>query len=126
MLEHPINAIMNSAMENLKEMVDVNTIVGDAITSPDGTVVIPVSKVAMGIATGGIDYGNKHQNEPQNFGGGGGTGVSITPVAFLTVNKNAEVNLITIDSSSQSGIDNTLSLIERTPEIIKKIKDTLT
>ena len=56
MSDHPINSVMNSAMENLKQMVEVDTIIGDAITSPDGTVIIPVSKVSFGLAAGGGEY----------------------------------------------------------------------
>ena len=61
--QHPIEGVMETAMRNLKEMVDVNTVVGDAITTPDGTVIIPVSKVNMGFASGGSDFTTKHTSE---------------------------------------------------------------
>ena len=116
--------IIKASMEGIKSFTDMETVIGNAITTPNGVTVIPVSKVAMGIATGGIDYGNKHQNEPQNFGGGGGTGLSITPVAFLTVGRDAEVNLIHINGGG-ADVDKVVNLIEQAPELISKIKKAL-
>ena len=117
--------IIKSSLDGIKSFTDIEGAIGTPIQTPSGVTVIPVSKVSVGFATGGIDYGTKKFASPQNFGGGGGTGVSITPIAFLTVGKNAEVNLIHISNSS-CGIDRALSVIERSPEIIQKIKDTLT
>lgn len=117
--------IIKSSLDGIKSFTDMESAVGAPIQTPSGVTVIPVSKVSIGFATGGLDYGTKKFASPQNFGGGGGTGVSITPIAFLTVGKNAEVNLIPISNSS-NGIDRALSIIERSPEIIEKIKDALT
>ena len=78
----------------------------------------------MGIATGGIDYGGQRQGSNQNFGGGGGTGLSITPIAFLTVGSDEQVNLIHVKESSND-IERITSLIEHSPEIIEKIKSAL-
>ena len=118
MLEHPINAIMNSAMENLKAMVDVNTIIGTPITSPDGTIVIPVSKVSFGLAAGGGEYSAKHTSPDKSnpFGGGVGAGVSVAPVAFLVVS-TGNVKLLTVE-----GEDNPYSkLIDYVPSIVSKV-----
>lgn len=120
-----MSEIIKSSLNGIKDFTDMENAVGTPIQTPSGVTVIPVSKVSVGFATGGLDYGAKKLMGNQNFGGGGGTGVSITPIAFLTINKDAEVNLIPIVPASQSGIDNALSLIERTPEIIQKIKETL-
>lgn len=100
---HPIESIMTKAMENLKAMIDVNTIVGDPVETPDGGVILTVSKVGFGFATGGSEFqfnqsssdnsssGNSEQSSNSSnqypFGGGSGGGVSITPIAFLIVNK---------------------------------------
>lgn len=118
MLEHPINGMMNSAMENLKAMVDVNTIIGNPITSPDGTIVIPVSKVSFGLAAGGGEYAPKSasSDKPNPFGGGVGAGVSVSPVAFLVVN-NDNVKLLTVE-----GDENPYSkLIDLVPAMVSKI-----
>lgn len=124
MSENKMSDIIRASMDSIRSFTDMETAIGNAITTPNGVTVIPVSKVAMGIATGGIDYGDKKNSQTQNFGGGGGTGLSITPIAFLTVGRDAEVNIIHIESSI-SEVDRILSLIERSPEIIEKIKGTL-
>ena len=115
--------IIKASMDGIKSFTDMETVIGNAITTPSGVTVIPVSKVAMGIATGGIDYGDTRQSADQSFGGGGGTGLAITPIAFLTVGRNAEVNLIHIGGTAD--VDKIVSLVERSPEIIEKIKSAL-
>jgi len=120
MSETKMSDIIRATMEGIKSFTDMETVVGNAINTPSGVTVIPISKVTMGIATGGVDYGTKKPSYPQNFGGGGGTGLSITPVAFLTVGRDASVNLIHIESSSD--VDKITTIIEHSPEIIEKIK----
>ncbi len=117
MTDHPINGIMNSAMENLKQMVDVNTIIGDAISSPDGTVIIPVSKVSFGLAAGGGEFVTKHKSpeETKPFAGGVGAGVTISPVAFLAVNEK-NVRLLPVD-----GDEPVSKLIDYIPVMVDKI-----
>ena len=124
MPENKMSDIIKASMDGIKSFTDMETVIGDAITTPNGVTVIPVSKVAMGIATGGIDYGSDKTRLSQNFGGGGGTGLSITPIAFLIVGRDAEVNIIHINST-EDHIDKITSLIERSPEIIEKIKGVL-
>ena len=97
MPEHPIEKILNMSMNSIKDMVDVNTIVGDAIQASNNTVIIPISKVSFGFASGGsefkgeaIDEYNKKDKDEQiqyrlPFGGGSGAGISINPIAFLVV-----------------------------------------
>lgn len=86
MSEHPINSLMETSMRKIKDLIDVNTIIGDPITTPDGTTVIPVSKVAYGFASGGSDLPTK-QDTRESFGGGSGAGVSIQPIGFLSISK---------------------------------------
>lgn len=124
MSENKMSDIIKASMDGIKSFTDMETVIGNAITTPNGVTVIPISKVAMGIATGGIDYGKNKQDSEQNFGGGGGTGLSITPVAFLTVGRDAEVNLIHINGSG-ADVDKIVNLIERTPELIEKVKNAL-
>lgn len=89
MTQHPIENLMKTAMTNLKEMVDVNTIVGKPVSTADGSIILTVSKVAFGFGAGGSDFNvNGQKAEVQSlhpFGGGSGAGVSINPVAFLVV-----------------------------------------
>lgn len=104
MSDHPIQGLMTTAMENLKEMIDVNTIIGDPVETPDGSVILTVSKVGFGFAAGGsefiIDSGSKEDGGTKHpFGGGSGGGVSITPIAFLIVNSK-EVKMVHLDEST--------------------------
>ena len=122
MSENKLNDIIGTSLEKIRALVDGETVIGNPIQTPNGTTVIPVSKVSMGFASGGIDYTGK-KAPTQNFGGGGGTGLSITPIAFLTVGRDAEVNLVHLGKSS-SDIDKVCGLIEKSPDILEKIKDT--
>ena len=124
--EHKIPEIIRSSMENIRSMVDANTIVGEPITVTGGTVIIPISKVSVGIASGGVDYNPKKeaQPRPQNFGGGGGTGVSVVPVGFLVCDKDGDVEFLNVSSKGKPDpVDQIADFVERTPDIIAKIKD---
>ncbi len=117
--------LIRSSIEEIKNFTDMETAIGNPIQTPSGVTIIPVSKVSIGFATGGVDIGSKKLTVQKNFGGGGGTGVSITPLAFLTVSKDSEINLIPITPTALSGLDHAISLVEHTPEIIQKIKGIL-
>lgn len=114
-MEHPIGNLMNITMDKIKEMVDVNTIVGNPITAADGTLIIPVSKVSYGFASGGSDLPTKNENKDL-FGGGSGAGVTIQPVAFLTVYQG-NVRLISIGGGD--GIDKIMGMV---PDVVDKVK----
>ena len=86
MSDHPINSLMDTSMRKIRELIDVNSIIGDPITTPDGTTIIPVSKVAYGFASGGSDLPTKKDSR-DCFGGGSGAGVSIQPIGFLSIAK---------------------------------------
>lgn len=121
--KHPIEGIMYTALQGLKEMIDVNTIVGDAIPSPDGSVIIPISKVSIGFGVGGSEFENrkvkKDNGDPNNmFGGGTGGGISLTPEAFLVVG-NGKIRMISV--TPQNGIyDRLLDII---PTAIDKVTE---
>jgi sporulation protein YtfJ len=115
-MEHPIGNLMDTTMNKIKEMVDVNTIVGEPIVSPDGTLIIPVSKVSYGFASGGSDLPTKKENK-DCFGGGSGAGVTIQPVAFLTVYKG-DVKLIPVDKYDTMPD----RIVEMIPEMVDKVK----
>lgn len=124
--ENKIPEIIRSSMENIRSMVDANTIVGDPIAATGGTIIIPISKVSVGIASGGVDYNPKRdaQPRPQNFGGGGGTGVSVVPVGFLVCDKDGDVEFLNVvNKGKPDPVDQIADLVERTPDIIAKIKD---
>jgi sporulation protein YtfJ len=110
-------------MQSIKEMVDVNTIVGDAVQAPDGTVIIPISKVSFGFAAGGGDYAPPENSSGENsarslpFAGGSGAGVSINPVAFMVCGEN-HIKLLPVNVNTS--VDKILDLI---PEFIEKAND---
>ena len=93
--KHPIETIMSTNMENIRDMIDVNTVVGDAVTPAEGTVIIPISRVSFGFVAGGGEYGLKTPQPAANdlpFAGGTGAGVTVQPMGFLVV-KNDQVRL---------------------------------
>lgn len=124
MSDHPIEGLMKTAMESIKEMVDVNTIVGDPVETPDGTVIIPVTRVACGFAAGGGEFEassaeDKNQNQKGNvhpFGGGSGAGVSVQPVGFLVVGNN-QVRLLPVDGNAV--VDR---IIDVAPQLISQVQ----
>lgn len=124
--ENKIPEIIKSSLENIRSMVDANTIIGDPVQVPGGTVIIPVSKVSVGIASGGVDYNSKDQTPTlrQNFGGGGGTGLTVVPMGFLVCNKDGDVDFINANAKFKPDpIDQITDFVEKTPDIIAKLKD---
>ena len=127
MSEHPIQGLMLTAMDSIKEMVDVNTIIGEPIETNNNIIIIPISKVGFGFAAGGSEfkgetineYMKKDKDEQINyrlpFGGGSGAGVSITPIAFLVVQNN---NVKLLPVSHSSSLDRLLSSLSLNPSNI--------
>lgn len=124
--ENRIPEIIRSSMENIRSMFDANKVVGDPITTPQGTTIIPISKISMGIAASGLDYNPKKeaQPRPQNFGGGGGTGLTVNPIGFLVIDADGDVEFLNVTQKGKPDpVDQIADLVERTPDIIAKIKD---
>lgn len=117
MSEHPIEGLMKSTMSSLKEMVDVNTIVGDAVHASDGSVIIPVSKISFGFASGGSEFNRTKEKrdslteEKFPFGGGSGAGVALQPVGFIVVG-NEQIKLLTVDEGN-SALTNLFGFVEK-------------
>nr|WP_277998787.1 GerW family sporulation protein [Moorella sulfitireducens] len=114
---------MKTAMESIKDMVDVNTVVGDPIETPDGHVIVPVSRVSAGFAAGGTEYepgqGEGGGGKSLPFGGGSGAGVSVQPVGFLVVGKE-QIRLLPVDGNAV--VDR---IIDVTPQVLEKIQELL-
>ena len=124
--ENRIPEIIRSSMENIRSMFDANKIIGDPINTPQGTTIIPISKISMGIAASGFDYNPKKeaQPRPQNFGGGGGTGITVNPVGVLVVDSDGDVEFLPVSQKGKPDpVDQIADLVERAPDIISKIKD---
>lgn len=112
---HPIEGMMGTTMEKIREMTDSNTIIGDPITTSNGTVIIPVSKVSFGFGSGGSDWPTKATTK-EAFGGGVGAGISIQPLAFLVVSEG-EVRLLQMNQEENTA-DRMVNMV---PEVIDKI-----
>ena len=127
MSENKMSEIIRATVEGLKSSFDANTIIGEAITTANGTVVIPVSKLSVGFASGGIDYMGKKAavTSSNNFGGGGGSGLSVVPVAFLIISPTGSVELLNINDTKEPAdpVSQIINAIERSPELIEKFKE---
>ena len=131
MADHPIEGLMNTAMNNLKEMIDVNTIIGESIETANGTVIVPVSKVCFGFAAGGSEFNMSTLEETKRngsdeetkhslpFGGGSGAGVHIEPVGFLVITPTS-TKMLPVDHCS--AID---KLLDYVPDLFDKLTDFL-
>ena len=100
--KHELENLMRSTMENLRDMIDVNTVVGDVVELQDGGCIIPISKVTLGFASGGSEFGEKDSTTEESgypFGGGSGAGVSVKPVGFLVIEDDF-VRLLNVDHDS--------------------------
>lgn len=130
MNEHPIEGLMKTSMQNIKEMVDVNTILGDPVETSDGNVIIPISRVTFGFAAGGSQFetqkkgkDNKERSqeggagEQLPFGGGSGAGITINPVAFLVVGKD-QTKLLPVESNVL--VDR---ILDSAPKLLDKVQE---
>jgi len=122
-MSNEVNNVMGLTMDKIREMVDVNTVVGNPIVTNDGTTLIPISKVSFGFGSGGTDFSKANKedagknNSDLKFGAGGGAGVSITPISFLVVS-NGTVKMLPIGAPASSSIDRVVDLL---PELIDKL-----
>ncbi len=134
--------IIETSLEQIRNVVDANTIIGTPINTLSGTTIIPVSKVVVGFASGGVDYVGKNakkaaaeasaKNSASNFGGGGGTGVTVQPVGFLVITPDGNVDLLNVGGGAPAGaapaaksdpIDQVSNLLEKAPDLLTKIKN---
>ena len=122
MAEHPINGLMGVTMDKIRELVNSDTIIGEPVSLPDGTAILPVSRVTFGVATGGSDFAAKQSKEL--FGGGSGAGVTVAPVAFLVV-KDGNVRTIQLadpNNSLERAITMLPELVDKLAALLKKEK----
>ncbi|MBP2625609.1 MAG: sporulation protein YtfJ [Firmicutes bacterium] len=122
MAEHPIQGLMKTAMESIKDMVDVNTIVGDAVETPDGTVIIPISRVSFGFAAGGANFEPEEEQSltANSFGGGSGAGVSVKPVGFLVCSPANGVRFMPVEGNLVHE-----RIIDLVPKVLSTIQEML-
>ena len=110
--------MLDGTISKIREMVNVNSVVGDPITTPEGITIIPISKISIGLAGGGSDFVSKNVNHHENpFGGGVGAGVNVTPIAFLII-KEGSVRMMSVATPANTSVDR---LVELVPEALDKI-----
>ena len=116
---HPIGDLMGTTMAKLKEMVDANTIIGEAICTGDGITLVPVSRLSFGFASGGTDFNGKNQkpDSANNFGGGSGAAVNIVPVGFLVI-KDDSVKWLSVGNPAYSAADRAIEMV---PDLVDKV-----
>lgn len=123
MAEHPLQNLMKTAMENIKGMVDVNTIIGDPVETNDGSVIIPISRVSFGFAAGGSEFESVDEEKKNGtngalpFGGGSGGGVTVSPVACLVVSANGQVRMLPVDHHAMFD-----RLIDLAPQLVSQLQ----
>ena len=123
MKEQSASGILGTSIEKIKDLVDVSTIIGEPIKISDTLQIIPVSKVTYGFASGGTDFPSKSNQEL--FGGGGGAGITISPVAFLVVNNgNVSVKYINAaEGSVERVIGMVPDLVDKATDVISQLKN---
>lgn len=110
--------MLENTIAKIREMIDVNSVVGDPITTPDGVTIIPVSKVSVGFGGGGSDFVSRNVNKQENpFGGGAGGGVKVTPIAFLIV-KDGTVRMLPVATPANTTADR---VVEMVPDVLDKV-----
>ncbi len=120
--ESSIKDIINNALQQVRAIIDADTVVGRQIITPSGTVIIPISKISMGFASGGIDLPSDENDSVKNFGGGGGTGVTVHPIGFLTVYADGKVEMLPLAGQEKPGtVEQVSDLLNNAPAIIAKL-----
>lgn len=128
MSDNKMAEMIRASIEGIKSSFDANTVTGTPINTANGTVIIPVSKLSVGFASGGIDYlgkNNANSDSPsKNFGGGGGTGASVTPIAFIVISPEGKVDMLNIAQSAEPAdtVSQVIGAIERSPELLEKFR----
>ncbi|MGE5632501.1 MAG: GerW family sporulation protein [Caulobacteraceae bacterium] len=131
-MEQPVESLMRTTMENIKSMIDVNTVVGDAVETKDGTVIVPVSKVSFAFVAGGGEYMSSQDKQDKEdgsnpklpFAGGSGAGVTVQPIGFLaTANGQLKVIPVKYSSAVDRIVDMVPSFISNVEDMINKRKN---
>ena len=112
--------MLENTIAKIREMIDVNSVVGDPITTPDGVTIIPISKVSIGFGGGGSDFVSKNVNKQENpFGGGVGAGIKVTPIAFMVI-RGENVRMLPVAMPASTTADR---IVEQVPDLLDKVAD---
>ena len=117
MENNPIGELMQSTMENVRNILKVDTVVGDPIYTPDGITLVPISKISVGFGGGGLEFGDKKPGEVRPYGGGNATGVKIEPIGFLII-KEGVVRMINVTPPASNTVDRIIDLV---PQVMDRV-----
>ena len=117
MENNPIGELMQNTMENVRNILKVDTVVGDPIYTPDGITLVPISKISVGFGGGGVEFNNKKVGENRPYGGGNATGVKIEPMGFLII-KDGTVRMINVTPPANNTVDRVIELV---PQVMDRI-----
>ncbi len=114
---NPISQLMQTTMDNVKNVLKVDTVVGDPIITPDGITLVPISKISLGFGGGGVEFGAKKAGDDRPYGGGNATGVKIEPIGFLVI-KEGTVRMINITPPASTTVDRIIDLV---PQVMDRV-----
>ena len=123
--ESSIKEIIANSLDQVRTIIDADTVVGKPIPTSGGTTIIPISKVSMGFASGGLDLPASTEDAAKSFGGGGGTGVTVSPIGFLTVYSDGRVELLPLTQDKATPIEQIADLMDQAPAVITRIKNAI-
>ena len=115
--KNPIGELMQATMENVKNILKVDTVVGDPIFTPDGITLVPISRISVGFGGGGVEFGAKAQGADKPYGGGNATGVKIDPIGFLVI-KDGSVRMVNVTPPANNTVDRIIDLV---PQVMDKV-----
>lgn len=116
-VNNPIGSLMETTLENVKNVLKVDTVVGDPIYTPDGITLIPISKISVGFGGGGVEFGNRNRAGDKPYGGGNATGVKVEPFGFLVI-KDGVVRMINVTPPASNTVDRIIDLV---PQVMDRV-----
>ena len=117
MERNPIGELMQNTMENVKNILKVDTVVGDPIFTPDGITLVPISRISVGFGGGGVEFSPKKDGEARPYGGGNATGVKIDPIGFLVI-KDGTVRMVNVTPPANNTVDRVIELV---PQVLDRV-----
>ena len=122
--ESSIKQMIHKSMQQIREIMDADTVVGQPIKLDNGVAIIPFSKVSLGFASGGLDLPAKQEKMRKNFGGAGGTGVTVNPIGFLVTYPDGKVEMLPITAPEEVGpLEQIAEILNRAPEVVGRLKE---
>ena len=115
--KNPIGELMQNTMENVRSILKVDTVVGDPIHTPDGIMLVPISKISVGFGGGGVEFNQKNAGENRPYGGGNATGVKIEPIGFLII-KDGVVRMVNVTPPASTTVDRIIDLV---PQVMDRV-----